>query len=140
MPQKFKQKSSAIVAFSFIGLIAISQIWIWSIGYIMPLYFFVLLGLFCGIILWGMLDSACMIDGAILKSKVGPFIQKINIQEITKIKVIQKGKEGSRKRMDLVQVYTNAKKVLNVSPLDLDGFLNALKNINSKIKIEEIKK
>ena len=140
MPQKFKQKSNAIVAFSFIGLIAISQIWIWSMGYVMPLYFFVILGSFCAIILWGMLDSGCTIDEDVLKSKVGPFVQKISIQEITNIKVIQKGKEGSRKRMDLVQIYSNEKKILNVSPAEVDSFLNALKSTNAKIKVEKIER
>ncbi len=137
MPQVFKQQSNKIIAFSFVGLIIVSQLMILNMGYKMPMYFLITLAVLSGLILWGMLVSNCTIDGSVLKSKVGPFVQSIDISKISLIKIIDFRRLGSRKRMERVKIIYNGKKKLDVSPEDIEGFIAALKKVNPKIKIEK---
>ncbi len=137
MPQVFKQQSNKIIAFSFVGLIIVSQLMILNMGYKMPMYFLITLAVLSGLILWGMLVSNCTIDGSVLKSKVGPFVQSIDISKISLIKISDFRRLGSRKRMERVKIIYNGKKKLDVSPEDIEGFIVALKKVNPKIKIEK---
>lgn len=138
MPQTFKQVTNPIVAFAFIGLIVVSQLLVLNMGYTIPTYFLIILIVLCGLILWGMLDIKCIIDGQQLKSKVGPFVQLFDISEIEKISLRKQRNVGSRKRLQLVDVFFASGKKITIQPLEQEAFINALKAANKKIKVEGV--
>ena len=120
MPKVFRQQNNYIVAFSFVGLIVVSQLLVVNMGYQVPTYFLMLLSLFCGIILWGMIDVSCTIEEDQLTSKVGPFIQKLKISELDKVLVVQRRRAGNRKATTIVKLFNrDGKRKLDFSPADL---------------------
>jgi len=136
MSTVFKQKNNLIVAISFIGIIVVSQLLVLNMGYNIPGYFLTILVLLCGIIFWSMVDTKCIIEKGKLTSKVGPFVQKIDIASIDKVLVTSRRKMGGRRKVDTVKMYYNSGKKLDFSPANLDGFLDALRAQNQKINIE----
>lgn len=137
MAQVFKQTTNPVVAFSFVGLIIVSQLLVLNMGYNVPTYFLAILALLCAIILWGMLDVKCIIEGTRLKSKVGPFVQILDILKIEKASIHKKRNVGSRKRIENLDIYLESGKKLSLQPVDAKGFIDALKKINRNIKVEK---
>lgn len=135
MKQIFRQKSKPIVAFSFIGLIIVFQLMVFAIGYNVPVGFLIILGLFCAVIAWGMLDVKCIIEGEKLITKVGPFTQRIPIQSISHIDKKRFRKAGSRKATEKLILIYSGKKKLDVEMQAPQDFINALQQINPSIKI-----
>ncbi len=137
MQQVFKQPNNYIVAFSFVGLIVVSQLLVLNMGYRIPIYFLLILLLLCGIIFWSMIDTKCTINEDQLISKVGPFVQKLNISELNKAIVVTRRRLGNRRDITTVTLYdANDKKKLEFNPADLEAFLRALQAQNKTLNIQ----
>lgn len=136
MKKTFQQKNNLILAISFVGLIIVSQLLVLNMGYNIPGYFLAILVILCGIIFWSMIDTKCIIEKGKLTSKVGPFVQKIDLSSMDKVIVSNKRSVGSLRKVEKVWMHYAGGKKLDFSPADMDGFLDALRQQNQKINIE----
>ncbi len=132
----FKHKKDIISMIGLIGIIVILNFLRYLNGYgfsvpILMLTFFLTL-----MVVWMWLVSSYTIENQVLKIKNGPFNQKVNINEIIKVKSgsgsIFKGKMAKYK----LTISYNKKRKLSLFPIDKDEFIKALLKINSKIKVE----
>ncbi len=136
MSKIFKQKSNKIVAFSFVGLIVISQLVVFNMGYTIPLYFLLILGVLCALIVWGMLDGDCKIEDEFLIVKSGPFRNKIDINKIEKLIKDSKTLIKGRNIESQLTIIFNKRKRISIFPIEKDAMIDELKRINPKIIIE----
>jgi len=125
--------------FSMVGLIGIILVlnflrYLNGYGFSIPI-----LALTCFLtlmVVWMWLISSYTIENQVLKIKNGPFNQKVNINDINKIKSgsasIFKGKTAKYK----LTISYNKNRKLNLFPIDKEEFIKALLKINSKIKVE----
>lgn len=136
MSRIFKQKSNNIVAFAFVGLIIVSQLMVLQMGYNVPLYFLIILGILCAIIVWGLLGNECILDEETLTIKSGPFRNSIPVANIERL--ITDSKSLIKKKNEpfqLIIVY-NKNRRSSIFPVEKEEMIKALKSANRKIKIE----
>ena len=132
----FEHKKDIISMVGLIGIIVILNFLRFVNGYgfsipIITLTFFLTI-----MVVWMWLVSGYTIENQILKIKNGPFSQKVNVNEIIKVRSgstsIFKGKMAKYKLT--ISYHKNRK--LNLFPIDKEEFIKALLKINSKIKVE----
>ncbi len=133
----FKQQSNWMLAIGFIGFIIILQLWVLLImKYQMPWYFFLILGIMCLVIIWGLVDNDCKIEGETLFIKSGPFQNKIDINSIDRViknpKTLFKRKNS---KSQLTIIY-NKNQRMNIFPVRKREMLSTLKKVNSAISVE----
>jgi PH (Pleckstrin Homology) domain-containing protein len=136
MSKIFKQKSNKVLAFAFIGLIVVSQLIVFNMGYIIPLYFLLTLAILCAIIIWGMLGNNCKIEAEFLIINSGPFKNKIDINKIERL--IKDSKPFIKRKNtahQLLIVY-NKNRRISIFPVEKEEIIEALLEINPRIKVE----
>ncbi|MFT5168301.1 MAG: hypothetical protein ACI8P3_003542 [Saprospiraceae bacterium] len=136
MSQIFKQKSNKILAFAFVGLIVVSQLMVFNMDYVVPLYFILILGVLCALIVWGMLDSDCKIEEEVLIIKSGPFSNKIAINKIERLIKDSKSLIKRKNTEYQLTIVYNKNRRMSIFPIEKEEMIGALKKINPKIKVE----
>jgi len=132
----FEHKKDVVSMFGLIGIILIINLLRYINGYGFSIPIIVLTVFLTFMVVWMWVVSSYTIENQTLIIKNGPFSQKIDINEIDKIKnglpSIFKGKMSS---YQLILIYKKNKKT-NVYPVDKQDFIATLKKINAKIKVE----
>ncbi len=132
----FKHKKDVISMAGMIGIILILNILRYLSGYGFSVPVVVLTFFLALMVIWMWLDSSYTLENQELIIKSGPFRQRVDINEITKIKSsapsIFKGKLAKYK----LTIRHKKNRRLTVFPIDKEIFIKALLKINSKIKVE----
>ena len=134
--QTFEHKKDLVSMMALIGVIIILNVLRYVNGYGFSVPVVGLTLVLATFVVWMWLVSSYTIENQVLKIKQGPFTQKIDIREITRIK---SGKpsflRGKLNNFQLTLFYKKGRR-LNVFPIDKKGFVNALLEINATIAVD----
>ncbi len=137
MTQRFAQQSNIPVAIGFAGLILISQLMVFNMGYQMPWYFLAVLGILCLFIVWGLVANDLIIQDQQLNIKAGPFKNIIQLKDINRLSVGRKPFLKNARTPKRLEIHYGNKKKMIVHPEDRTAFVNALSSQLPKLNISE---
>ena len=136
MSHVFKQKSNKVLAFAFVGLILVSQLIVFNMGYTVPIYFVLILAILCALIVWGMLGIDCEIESDVLTIKSGPFRNKIDINKIERLIKDSKPFIKRKNTAHQLTIVYNKNRRISIFPVEKEEIIEVLLEINPRINVE----
>ena len=136
MSHVFKQKSNKVLAFAFVGLIIVSQLVVYNMSYVVPIYFLLTLAIFCAVIVWGMLGTDCKIEAEFLTIKSGPFKNKIDINKIERLIKDSKPFIKRKNTAHQLTIVYNKNRRISIFPVEKEEMIKVFVKINPRIKVE----
>jgi hypothetical protein len=137
MRQKFAQISNIPVAIGFAGLVLISQLMVYNMGYQMPWYFLLILGVLSLMIVWGLIANDIMLESERLVVMSGPFKNTIPLSSITALEPGKKGFLKNRKANHKLVIHYHKSKKIDLYPKDRAALVQAMTKQIPKLQVSD---